>query len=246
MSFARIGFEVRPLFSRDEVGQLRSAISDHMDRVAHALLKPYAETAPGAAFDERIERIAEHDQSFAQLLGISVTTDGFRDPAVAGLAHHPRLAELARKVARCDVGERIFRFRANSSALPHGRQAWHSDVSRCDEGECSLLRVTAWIPLDDAGPATGGLEVAPGLRRQPLPHDESGIKLTILENSLAEARTIIPQVKAGHCLLLDRFTPHRALVNRSGKTRWSLVVWLKAKPEEASAGLSSATDQAHV
>lgn len=235
MAFSSDGYAIRPLFGADEVARLRQAIGEHIERIARATLKPYAETHPGLPFDQRIERIAADDQSFAQLLGMAAGTDAFRDPAVAELANDPRLSELAADAAGCEIGDRIFRFRLNSSALPQGRQAWHSDVSRDDDTDCAKLVVTAWIPLSDAGPDSGGLELVPGRRRVPAPHDEAG-KHTIPDSALAALSSLAPNVPAGHCLLLDRFTPHRALLNTSGRTRWSLVVWLKSRAPVAATG----------
>ncbi|HWK42319.1 MAG TPA: phytanoyl-CoA dioxygenase family protein [Croceibacterium sp.] len=235
MSFATDGYEVAPLFSPQEVSILREAVAAHMAGVAGALLKPAAEAEPDAPYDERIERLAEHDPSYAQLLGVAVATDAQRTPAVAALAHDPRIEQIVEEMAGCPVGERIFRFRLNSSALPKGRQAWHSDVARLDGGECSQLVATAWIPLADAGPDTGGLEILPGRRDAPFAHAEGGGKITIDDGDLNGADTVVPTVPAGHCLFLHPFTPHRAVENMSGRTRWSLVVWMKAPVAETGA-----------
>lgn len=228
MAWAEQGYAVRPLFAREELEPLEHLISGHMDRVADAMLKPREDTAPDATFDERIERIAASDQSFAHLLGTAVATDAFRAPEIARLAHDPRLTGLAAETAGCEIGERLFRLRLNSSALPRKRHGWHSDVARHDGSACSTLRVTAWIPLSDAGPDSGGLELVPGTRDRPVPHVERDGGIRIDEDALAGLETAMPTVRAGECLLIDRFTPHRALANLSGRTRWSLVVWMKS------------------
>ena len=223
MTFTTQGFEITPLLSPREIEGLRCAVGDYMEIVSGALLKPVEETETGTPFDERIERIAETDQSFAQLLGSAVATDGFRMPQAGAIAHSQALAQLAERVAGCSLVDRVFRFRLNSSALPKARQQWHSDVARIDSA--SAVRVTAWIPLTDAGPVSGGLEIMPGDRNSPVGHCEDGGKLLIPADLLADVRTVVPTVPAGHCLFLDRYTPHRAVLNESGRTRWSLVVW---------------------
>jgi len=43
-----------------------------------------------------------------------------------------------------------------------------------------------------------------------------------------KAEKAAPLVLAGQGLFLDRFTPHRAVENHSGRTRWSLVVRMKS------------------
>jgi len=226
------GYAVCPLFSPAEVGVLREAVTTHMARVADALWKPVADTAPDEPFDRRIEVLAETDRSCAQLLATAAATDAHNAPEVAALAHDARIDRLAEELASCRIVDRIFRFRLNSSAFPKQRQAWHSDVSRLDDTDCARLMLTAWIPLSDAGQGTGGLELLPGRLPAPMPHSGRG-KATIAARRLAETETVRPEVPAGHALFLDRFTPHRAVPNRSGLTRWSLVVWLKALPCDA-------------
>lgn len=240
MSFANSGYEVRPLFTQSEVQLLRQAVSAHMDRVAQALLKPCEETERGASFDERLELIASHDPSLAQLLGTAVATDAHRAPEVAALAHDDRLAEIASTLTDCTVGDRVFRFRLNSPALPGGRQLWHSDVSKVDGGSCSTVLVTAWIPLSDADCSTGGLEILPGKRSAPIPHSRVTGKMLISPRKLTGLETVTPEVPAGHALFLDRFTPHRAVAMTGQRTRWSLVVWLKnGQPTSARRSMRS-------
>lgn len=234
MTYARDGYAVRPLFEAHEVAGLRGAVAAHMQQMAGALLKPLAETEPAAPFDERIERIAASDQSYAQLLGTAAATDAQRAPTVAKLANDRRLISLAAELTGYAIGDTIFRFRLNSSAMPKGRQAWHSDVARIDPDNPSQLVVTAWIPLTDAGADSGGLEIVPGRRDSPVSHDELGGKIVIDAQNRDLRRTITPEVPAGHCLFLDRFTPHRAVENRSGRTRWSLVVWMKRAEAQAA------------
>jgi len=221
------GFEITPLFSEEEIERLRSAVTRHMDRVSSALLKPLTETAPDAAFDERIERIASSDQSYGRLLGTAVATDVQRDPEVAALAQDPRLIREAERLCGRRVGDTIFRLRLNSSALAEHRQPWHSDVARV-HGECATLITTAWIPLSDAGADTGGLEIVPGHQLSPPMQEQDDGRYAIDPSAVEGARTVIPTVRAGDCLFMDRFTPHRAVRNVSGRTRWSLVVWMKA------------------
>ena len=85
--------------------------------------------------------------------------------------------------------------------------------------------MTAWIPLSDAGPESGGLEVAAG--RQPAPLASAGDEgFEIPEWRLAGLPRVRPACPAGTALFLDRFTPHRTLPAKA--TRFALVVWMKA------------------
>ena len=228
MTFAQDGFAIAPLFGPDEVAELRGAVSEHMDRTARALLKPYGETEFDAPFDQRLEKIAAEDQSFAGLLGTAVATDAHRSSAITRLAEDPRLEALASGFCGLPISQKIFRMRLNCSALTGKRQGWHSDVARVDDTACSQLVITAWIPLSDAGPDSGGLEFVRGRRDAPVSHDETGGKFLIDQQELDKAEKATPLVLAGQCLFMDCFTPHRAVENHSGRTRWSLVVWMKA------------------
>jgi hypothetical protein len=226
MSFAEDGYAVVPLFSRGEVARLQEAVAAHMARTASALLKPREETAPDAPFDQRLEQIAATDPSFAQLLCTAVATDAQRDPAVVALANDRRLTDAAEAATGRTIDDRLFRFRANSSALSGQRPGWHSDVARMS-GACSKVLVAGWIPLTGVSVTSGGLELVRGRRAEPVDHHESHGHLAIDEADLRDADIVAPEIRAGHCLLIDRFTPHRASENTTGLTQWSLVVWMK-------------------
>lgn len=228
MSFADDGYVVTPLFQREEILGLQRAVAGHMERISRALHLPLAESAPDAPFDQRIESLAASDPSYAHLLGAAVATDAFRDPVAQAIANDQRLTAAAESLLGMKVTGRTVRFRGNSSAMSQHRQHWHSDVARLDDTPCSTVRLTAWIPLVDAGPDTGGLELATGRRAAPLPHDSTPGKFHIDEAALTDTPRASPRVPMGSVLLMDRFIPHRALPNISGRTRWSLVVWLKA------------------
>lgn len=226
MSYATEGFTVVPLFASEELAALQHAVASHMTRTASVLLKPNEETEPAASFDRRVEMVAETDPSFAQLLCTAVATDAQRDPAVMALANDERLTKAAVAVTGRPISDRLFRFRVNSSALGGKREGWHSDVARTT-GECSTVRVAGWIPLNDANGSNGGLELVRGRREAPFDHQERDGKLVIDEVELRGADIVAPDVPAGHCLLIDCFTPYRAVENTTGLTRWSLIVWMK-------------------
>jgi hypothetical protein len=228
MSFDIDGYAIAPLFARKEILALREVVAGHMERLARALLLPEADAAQGAAFDERIEQIAARDPSYATLIGSALATDAYRDPRAQAVAEDRRLTEAAEALIGARVAGRTVRFRGNSSAMSGHRQHWHSDVALADGSSCSSVKLACWIPLSDAGPETGGLELAVGKRATPLPHDPSPGRFHIADEAVANAPKVSPAVPVGSVLLMDRFTPHRALKNTSGKTRWSLVVWMKA------------------
>ncbi len=227
MTFQNDGFEIRPLLPAQEVAELCAVITDQLDRMAQALLKPYADTSPDAGLDERIEQIAQRDPSIAALLGDAISTDAQHHPTARRIAEDPRLQAVAQSVTGALVTAKTFRFRYSSSALSGKRQGWHSDVARMDGSACSKTNCAIWMPLSDAGIQTGGLEIARGRWSAPIAHDAIPGAFVIPETALEQTEKIQPAVPAGHGLFIDRFTPHRALENVSGKTRWSFVVWMQ-------------------
>lgn len=230
VSFATQGYEVRPLFSREELDRLRHCVAGHMERVASALLKPHAETEPDAPFDQRIERIARHDLSLAQLLATAVATDAQRAAEVVALERHRGLSAAAEMLAGCRLGDRVCRFRVDSPSLIPRRALWQSDVVEIS-GPCSPVAIAAWIPLGDDGLGAGGVEIAAGRRDAPLPHRRQSGGFGIPDGELADQAIVTPEVPAGHCLFIDRFTPYRTRPASGDRTGWSLVIWMK--PAEA-------------
>lgn len=128
------------------------------------------------------------------------------------------------------------RLRANIPRMPEARRNWHSDVAIDDGTDCSKVRLTCWIPLMDAGPDSGGLEIVPGRRAAPFTHRNEGAGLySIPDATLTDVPRAQPFCPVGSVIFLDSFTPHRGLPNTSGRERWSLVIWFRAEKAAATA-----------
>lgn len=226
-ALATLGAAIRPVLSAGELRGLRDAVSAHIDRVSRSLLAPYASTFPDASLEERLERLAQRDRGLAETLWHAACADAQRDPRIAALPGLPALREAVSEVAGITVGEATIRVRANIPALPHRRQQWHSDVARDDGTACAQIRVTCWLPLIDVDETNGSLEICAGRRSAPIPHARPDRRFVIPDEDL-EGQRLSVRCPAGHGVFLDRFTPHRALPNQSGRARWSVVLWLKA------------------
>ena len=223
--FAEQGYAAVPLFDPELVRAAEADIAEHVDRVARALYLPFEQSCPEAPLAERIDRIFANERSVANLLRVAVCTDAHRGERLQALANDPRLIATAEAISGRDLAGKIVRVRASIACFPEHRHAWHSDVARDDGTGCGKVLVTAWIPLSDAGPESGGLEIAAG--RQPAPlasHADDGFEIP--EWRLAGLPRVRPECPAGTGLFLDRFTPHRTLPARA--TRFALVVWMKA------------------
>lgn len=223
--FAEQGHAPVPLFEPELVRAAAADIAEHIDRVSRALYLPFAQSCPDAPLTERIDRVFAHERSVANLLRVAVCTDAHRGPRLQALVNDPRLIETAERLRGRKLSGKIARVRASIACFPEHRHAWHSDVARDDGTGCGKVVVTAWIPLSDAGPERGGLEIAAG--RQPAPLASEGDDgFEIPEWRLAGLPRVQPECPAGTVLFLDRFTPHRTLPTRT--TRFALVVWMKA------------------
>lgn len=223
--FAGQGHAAVSLFDPEIVRAAQADISEHIDRVSRALYLPFDQSCPDAALTDRIDRVFAHERSVANLLHVAICTDAHRGERLQALANDPRLIETAAELSGRALSGKIARVRASIACFPKHRHAWHSDVARDDGTGCGKVVVTAWIPLSDAGPANGGLEIAAG--RQPAPLASEGDDgFEIPEWRVAALPRVQPECPAGTVLFLDRFTPHRTLPAR--ETRFALVVWMKA------------------
>ncbi|KTE14341.1 phytanoyl-CoA dioxygenase family protein [Sphingopyxis sp. H115] len=223
--FAEEGYAAVPIFDPALVRAAAGDIAKHIDRVARALYLPFEQSCPDAPLGERIDQVYVKERSVANLLRVAVCTDAHRGERLQALANDPRLIEAAEELSGRALTGKIVRVRASIACFPEHRHAWHSDVARDDGTGCGKVVVTAWIPLSDAGPESGGLEVAAG--RQPAPLASEGDDgYEIPEWRLAGLPRVQPACPAGTALLLDRFTPHRTLPTKA--TRFALVVWMKA------------------
>ncbi len=233
MSFETDGFALRPVFAPAVIESLQAEVLAHIDRVARALYLPFEASEPGAPLAERLDRVAARDRSYANLLRLAACTDAHRAPAFTRVAADETLGLCIEEFLGAEADGFIMRLHANVSGLAPERQRWRSDVVLNDGSPCSGIRLTCWIPLMDAGPDTGGLELIAGRRTTPLPHARDSGRFEISESDLRDLPRVQPFCAAGSVLFLDRYTPHRALPNHSGRARWSLLIWIKVPVADA-------------
>ena len=226
------GYTVLPaLFIEEEIGSLRQAIADSIDRVARVMLTPFETSQPSAPLEERIERVARNDRAYASALLQVVMADAQRDPRLTTIATHPRLTTAIDAVLAPEVATgHVIRTRAAIPAFTSRISPWHQDVPRPQSATgCATVRVACWIPLSDVGEHSGALEVIPGDWKAPCRHvaGDDG-HFAIPAEALPDAERRVVPMRSGDVLLLDRFIPHRARPTRGLHGRWSVVMWVKA------------------
>jgi phytanoyl-CoA dioxygenase PhyH len=231
MSAIRDGFQVLPgVLTQDEIGSLRGAIEDSINRVARVMMTPYESSCPASPLEERLELVARLDRAYASALLQVVMADAQHDPRVTALAHHPSLAAAVGELLAPDTATgHVIRTRAAIPSFTSRISPWHQDVPRPhDQPGCATVRVACWIPLSDVNENTGALEVLPGAWDAPCPHEmrDDG-HFAIPEAALPAAERRVVPMRCGDVLLLDRYVPHRATPTRGLQGRWSVVMWVK-------------------
>ncbi len=225
--FESDGYAVIPMFDPALVRAAQADIAEHINRMSQALYQPFEKSHPEEPLGRRLDRIWEQDRSQANLLRMAICTDAHRGPRLRALAEAPHLLETAELLSGCAIDGRVTRVRTSIGVFPEQRHGWHSDVSMDDGTDCGSVRITAWLPLSDAGPESGGLELLPGRRVAPLPHQVNEREHVIEDAVIGAERRVRPVCPAGSALFLDRFTPHRTL-SAGPDARFALVIWMKA------------------
>lgn len=179
----------------------------------------------GEAFETRFASLYRQSAAIGQGFDIM----HLRGPAMFRFLKNDNLLD----VVECLLGSEIacnpiqhIRAKLPDELLP-GRDyfqtvPWHQDAGvTMPEADGSKI-VTFWIPLVDATPETGCMEVMPGaFRLGYLKHQAEG-GTTIVPDLLPKvAPRPVPCPKGG-MVIMNQFTPHRGTANRSGIIRWSI------------------------
>jgi phytanoyl-CoA hydroxylase len=97
---------------------------------------------------------------------------------------------------------------------------WHQDAQVHLETADRVPIVTVWIPLVDATPANGCLQLIPGVHRERTVWWSEGFGLS--DERLPAGDVVTLPMRAGDVLLMDKLIPHRSTPNTTDGIRWSL------------------------
>ncbi|QHT60229.1 phytanoyl-CoA dioxygenase family protein [Paenibacillus lycopersici] len=99
---------------------------------------------------------------------------------------------------------------------------WHQDCAvTSPDSEASEI-ITFWMPLVDATAETGCMEVMPRVFKQGyLDHRAEGGTM-IDPDKLPEAEPVLAECTKGSLVIMNKYTPHRGIGNRSDIVRWSI------------------------
>src|SRR5439155_6292809 len=101
---------------------------------------------------------------------------------------------------------------------------WHQDAGVTWADADPYFILTVWIPLVDATPENGCMEILPGLVGMGLlpHHTQTGVGTTVVPEHLPNTEPVALPVKRGGVILMHKEIPHRSTPNRTDTVRWSM------------------------
>ncbi len=191
----------------------------------------------GLSFWDKLTRCYKSEIDWFQHLDISLPHDGIREdtpmhfgPAVFDLVTHPRLLDAVEQLIGPEITSNPIqhvRIKPPEHALPESetrahvtRTDWHQDMGVTLPAADNTTMVTVWLAVTDATVENGCLQVAPGARGDLLPHC-TGTQVGIADVFRKDLTPVPVPVNAGGAVILDPYTPHASLPNRSSDFRWS-------------------------
>jgi hypothetical protein len=170
----------------------------------------------------------------SQLTAITAETREVYDRIQSGQLSLPSIFELIRTPALLDIAEQlcgpeliassVYRIRPKVPGFAHGVVPWHQDSGYFEPYCDNALVLTCWVPLIDATPENGCLQVIAGAHRGPVVRHDRGHEgyLEIFDDNIPAGDVITVPVKRGSVLLLTNRTPHCSTPNTTNEIRWSM------------------------
>tara|TARA_B100001250_G_scaffold72547_2_gene59061 strand:- start:9195 stop:10163 length:969 start_codon:yes stop_codon:yes gene_type:complete len=227
--FYREGYLMVPdVFNPVDLTPLREELNSVVDVTANRLKKEnkLSDLYEDLPFEQRLAAIwRECEEILHPILGSG--GGGYSGKELFSLITNQKLLRYIEGfVGEEIVGSSVYRIRPKIPFMDRGVVPWHQDSgyfeSHCDDD----LIVTVWLPLVDATPENGCLQVLPKVHKKGvLRHWTNGPNgyLVIDDGdlpSLSETETV--PVPLGGVLFMSNLTPHCSTANTSDVVRWSL------------------------
>jgi hypothetical protein len=128
-----------------------------------------------------------------------------------------KLPESTLARARLSASENQTRLR---SMVGENVAPWHQDAQVHLEVAEPHAIVTVWIPLVDATPDNGCLQLIPDVHHKRTVYWSEGFGVS--DRHLPAEEVVTLPMRAGDVLLMDKLIPHRSTPNHTDGIRWSL------------------------
>ncbi len=227
--FYREGYLMVPdVFNPVDLTPLREELNSVVDVTANRLKKEnkLSDLYEDLPFEQRLASIwRECEEILHPILGSG--GGGYSGKELFSLITNQKLLRYIEGfVGEEIVGSSVYRIRPKIPFMDRGVVPWHQDSgyfeSHCDDD----LIVTVWLPLVDATPENGCLQVLPKVHKKGvLRHWTNGPNgyLVIDDGDLPSlSKTETVPVPLGGVLFMSNLTPHCSTANTSDVVRWSL------------------------
>jgi phytanoyl-CoA hydroxylase len=221
------------VFTSEELEPLRREIADIVDATAQRLAADgkITELHEDEGFETRLTRlVSDHPELTTEYIKAieGKAGGGHAGREMYRVIMHPKLLdEIEELVGPEIIGSSVYRIRPKIPGYARGVVPWHQDsgyfATHCDNS----LIVTCWLPLVEATPENGCLQVLPRTHEAGVFRHYTGGHagyLVIEEEDLplppGEAITV--PVPLGGVLLLTNRTPHCSTPNNTELIRWSI------------------------
>ncbi len=180
-------------------------------------------------FTRRLTRItAESDEVITQIWDGALAVDrggALTLPSIFEIIRHPPLLDVAESLCGPElIASSIYRLRPKVPFHGRGIVPWHQDSGYFEPYCDQSLILTCWLPLVDATPEMGCMQVLRyGHRGAVVPHGHGDHHyLEIKEENLPEGEIVTVPVRRGGVVLMTNRTPHMSTPNTSDCIRWSM------------------------
>lgn len=224
---------VSGLFAPGDLEPLRAELASVIDETARRLAAEGVinNTHQHEPFERRLTRLLADSPDQAQRFFSAIegrAGGGHRGRAMFDVLTHPRLLDLMECLLGPElIASSVYRVRPKVPGLAKGVVPWHQDsgyfAAHCD----TKLIVTCWIPLVDATPENGCLQVLPCAHRAGVVRHYAGGPSGFLviqdgDLPLPSKEAVAVPVALGGVLLMTNLTPHCSTPNTSDVIRWSI------------------------
>ena len=224
---------VPDIFTAEDLEPLRQEIAGLIDEEAQKLAHEgmITDLHQDASFETKLTRLlADYPELEGRFMRAIEGKEGggHTGEEMFRVLTHPKLLDAMESLVGPEIiASSVYRIRPKVPKLGRGVVPWHQDsgyfAPHCDKD----LIVTCWLPLVNATPENGCLQVLPQAHREGVVTHHTGGNagfLVIEEDNLPRPaqQTVTVPVPLGGALLLTNTTPHCSTPNLSDTIRWSI------------------------